>query len=533
MPMSMDKSFKIKTSEDGSDLSPIELLSVSPVDGAEDESIYSDPVITFTSEPIRESVEEHITVLSDDGEVPEYYIEVMGTNAYIRFKNELSNIATYTIMVEEGIKNHAGAVTTVSKTVSFTTESGSENILFEEDFTGAKEVPEGFIRKGTTHANNYYAIEGNSLKIGGTGNWTVGSSPYAVIRGSESWGDYKIIAEYKDRKYSAGVIAIRQQIDTTVETEPAATEGYFVRSGQYEDKNGAVLEVYKEPGVRAAAADATEYPEVVAYERTYRVEIEAVGPTIKAKTYDKLTNTLVQELEYTDADNKYPKGAIGFGALWDFTYWDNIKVIDKGLSFTTTQKKNVDGSFSMVFDREIDSESIVGNIIVTDVDGNELETKVALDGVDKVDVVINNPVDGSVYNVLVKKEISDVNGNGMTMDKEFDITISLPYVVEEIYIADENGETDTLEAGGKVKGIAKINHKEDLNYALVMIVYDDTGAMVDIAYSDGKAVGNGVTAIKTNDILLPEDVTKYEATVFLVDSMKNIKLLTGSVKISD
>jgi len=119
------------------------------------------------------------------------------------------------------------------------------------------------------------------------------------------------------------------------------------------------------------------------------------------------------------------------------------------------------------------------------------------------------------------------------MDKEFDITISLPYVVEEIYIADENGETDTLEAGGKVKGIAKINHKEDLNYALVMIVYDDTGAMVDIAYSDGKAVGNGVTAIKTNDILLPEDVTKYEATVFLVDSMKNIKLLTGSVKISD
>lgn len=529
--MCSDKTFKIKTAEDGSALYPIELLKVTPEDGSENLDTYTDVSITFTSEPLRASIEENVIVTSENGEVPDRRIEIRGTTAYIRFLNELSAGATYNVEILPGIENHAGAKTNNGESVTFTTAKAEEDILFEADFSGCTTVPDTFIRKGTSHENNTYSIDGEALRIGGTGNWTVGNSPYAMICGSENWSDYKIIAEYRDRLYSAGVLAVRQQVDTSVETDPAVTNGYFVRSGQYEEKNGAMLEVYKDAGKLAASAEPTENADLVAFERTYRMEVEVIGSTIKAKTYDKVTGTLIQELEYTDSDNKYSKGAIGFGALWDFTYWDNIKVIDKGLSFKVSQKKNINGSFALEFSRKLDAESIDGNIIVTDKNGEKTATRITFDGENRVNVVIEEPVDENVYTVCVKKEISDTEGSCMSMDKSFDVTISLPYVVEELYISDESGKVDELSEGIVVNGVAKIKHRNSMDCTLVIIVYDETGAMYDIAFENKKLENDGTVMLKTDGITLPQSTDGYTASVFLIDSMKNISLLADSISI--
>lgn len=541
--MSTDKTFKVLTSENESDVEipevtiPVVLSETTPADGAEDISIFADPVLTFSTELDENSLSGKIAVTSESGSTPSFTVIKDGNNAVVKFEKELDYETTYTVVVNSGIQNIYGGVLSAGKSFSFTTERNEMLVLFEEDFNNITSLDGRFTNTG--EQDHRFKVEGSSLSIGEHHEWKIGQGPIATIKGSENWTDYEVYGEFKTRQYASGVIAFRQQVDTSSASDQTG-EGYFLRAGAYDriyidgvrtDANTMHLDLSEFDTNMTPYAYTDTYP-TISNETMYGVTVKVEGSTINAYTTDIATGETLNTLSYTDAENKYTKGAVGFGTYYDFTYWDNIKVIDKGFRFTPEQMKNVSGSFSLNFTEDVNKETLAGNIIVTDEDGNELKTRVTLNGNNKVDVVIDDAENGKTYTVTVKSAVANTDGDTMANDKVFNVTVALPFEVEDLYIADADGEVTELTANGTVKGVAKVSHFNGTqNYTVVIAVYDETGAMYDVLFAEKKMTANGSVTIETPEIKLPENVTGYKASVFLMDSLKNIQPLTGKVSI--
>lgn len=545
MGMSNDKTFNILTSENEDDVEiptitvPIVLEKVTPADGAEAVSVFADPVISFQTELDENTLSGKIAVTrTNGGKVPGFTVVKDGKNAVVKFEKELDYETTYNVVVNTGIKNVYGGELSQGKKFSFTTERNEMDVLFEEDFSTLTDLSQRFTNTGD-QTQHRYSIEGNALIIGEHHEWAIGQGPIATIKGSENWSDYEVYAEFKTREYASGVIAFRQQVNTSTASDQTE-KGYFLRAGGYDgiyvngertESNQMHLDLNAFDSNMTPYVYTDTYPEITD-ETYYGVTLNVEGNKIDAHTTDLATGKTLNTLSYTDTKNQYMKGAVGFGVYYGWTYWDNIKVMDKGFRFTPYQMKNVEGAFSIDFTDDVNKETLAENIVVTDKDGKTMKTRVTLNGTKKVDVVIVGAENEKEYNVTVKQAVASVNGKTMANDKTFSVTVKLPFEIEELYVADTNGKATSLTAEGKVKGIAKISHLEDKHdYTIVIAVYDETGAMYDVLFKEKNVSEAGTFTLETEEIKLPKDITGYKASVFLMDNLNNIKPLTGKVSI--
>ena len=531
--MAADKNFTVSVYRQISD----KPISVLPATGAEDVSVFED-VYVYYEMPVTAEMISNVAVSVEPA--AEYTLVSAGNAMIIRFNDILESGTEYTVS--------CNGIETVFKTAE-----NNSDILYSEDFTddtvgampssmswygpestaGAATVKSSWL-SGSQNALHF--ADGANSKFATDYVTTYNAGPGRVaINGSENWSDIEI-------DYDFGVGIANTSIMSAV---------MFRMNEENEVYNGGAAEILVEPngntnkyrailnsaGVKDSARSAawgageystvySEFPSDMLYYEKFHMNVKVQGDGWVSTVTNNVTGEVLATAQ-KDAAGMPASGAVVFGANHGFNTFDNIVIRDIGFGCKPQQSKNIQNKVVLDFDEVLNPSTFSSDKIKVMRDGQEVSgVSSAITGTQgkQITVTIPNATDG-YYTVTVDKSIGNRKGITMAKDKSFEVLVSMPYSFESFNISD-------LAAGNSVTASVKVNHNSTSaqEYTFILAVYTREGFLYDVSY-DTVTLSYPTDRYKLSaeSDALPQDISGYTASVFVIDNLNNITPLSSKI----
>jgi hypothetical protein len=147
--------------------------------------------------------------------------------------------------------------------------------------------------------------------------------------GSALWTDYQVVTLMKDRKEKVAGLWIRGSYENTGDMQGGKVSGYYVQIKP--GKNDVFLQrlspatgIYYQPTTVASA----EYTKGIGIRRWYNLKVQVQGANIKVwlKEQNEPESAYVLLINWTDPDETYMQGTVGFIAFRTVALYNDITV---------------------------------------------------------------------------------------------------------------------------------------------------------------------------------------------------------------
>ena len=485
-----DKVFAITTAKDA-----LNLVSSTPANGAEKVLVDTESIV-LGFDAVGDFSDTVVTLEDADGNEADVAFDTASSDEIVISLNEILAFEKEYTLTVSGVKNAETGAVCDNFTVKFTTEAADESqeYLYISDFTSGMDKLEEVTTSGYTFTN-----ENGQLVCVTPG--TSGDGLSLFLNGSEDWLKYELVMEAQLLGTGANYLFIYPNHDKSAGSNSGP--GYLVYN------NGGRQFVIGSEKLNSWSQVPLTY--------TFNVNGMDVDATV---SYLGESKVMPLSGEYTQAG-----GGFVIRTMWATgnTIIKSIKVKDlapKAYAFNTEELVPGD-KITVKFSEAMNFSSVTPETVYIDDNGYKIPVTMTNDGVD--DLFITIPEDilaNNTYTLVVEKEVTNVAGERMNVDKKFEITTAASNI-NVVSSKPANGEkdvnllTDVSVTFDNAIDLAKLDEA-------IIEIEDILGNKIDCTVSPEKSTNKTICVSIDEDLEAGKTYTAVVSNVYSADGDRMI-----------